>query len=113
MLLLDAFAPLPEPLTAPPDAPIVSVEMIDYAFALSDYTIPAAETIVYRTSITSESSSDHVATLVRCPAETTVEDLITGEIAYAAACPESFGQQYLRPGQERADMILMGLEPGT
>lgn len=113
VLLLDAFAPLPEPLTAPADAPMLTVEMIDYAFALSDYTIPAAKTIVFRTNINSESASDHVATLVSCPNGTTVEQLITGEVAYATACPDSFGQQYLRPGQEFADMILLGIEPGT
>ena len=44
---------------------------------------------------------------------TAVEQLITDEIDYTTACPDSYGQQYLRPGQEEADMILMGLQPGA
>lgn len=113
VLLLDDFAELPEPLQAPDGSPIVALEMIDYAIVLSDYTVPTAEAIVFRTSIRSATDQDHVATLIGCPEGTAVEQIITGEIDYTTACPFAYGQQYLRPGQEEADMILMGLEPGT
>jgi hypothetical protein len=113
VLLLDHFTELPHPLRAPAGAPVIDLAMIDYAFALSEHTVPAAAAIVFRTSIDSATDSDHVATLIGCPEGTTAEQLITGEVDYATACPSSYGQQYLRPGQDDADMILMGLEPGT
>jgi hypothetical protein len=113
VLLLDDFAPSPRPLQAPAGASVVDLAMIDYAFVLGEYSVPAAEAIVFRTSIDSVSESDHVATLIGCPEGTTAEQLITGEVDYATACPDSYGQQYLRPGQDRVDMILMDLEPGV
>jgi hypothetical protein len=113
LLLLDAFADLPQRLEAPAGAPVVELAMIDYAFVLDEYTVPAAETIAFRTSIDSATDSDHVATLLGCQEGTTVEQLITGEVDYTTACPDSYGQMYLRPGQGEHDMILMGLEPGT
>jgi hypothetical protein len=113
VLLLDHFTELPHPLQAPAGAPVIDLAMIDYAFALSEHTVPAAAAIVFHTSIDSATASDHVATLIGCPEGTTAEQLITGEIDYVTACPSSYGQQYLRPGQDETDMILIGLEPGT
>ena len=110
-LLLDAFADLSEPLNAPADAPVVDLAMIDYAFVLGEHTIPAAEAIVFRTTLDSATESDHVATLIGCPEGTTAEQLITGEVDYASACPDSYGQMYLRPGQGEHNMILLGLGP--
>ena len=86
--------------------------MIDYAFVLGEYTVPAAEAIVFHTSIRSATEQDHVATLIGCPAGTTVEQLITGEVDYTRPA-RILWTAHLRPGQEAVDMILMGLEPGT
>jgi hypothetical protein len=114
MLKLDAFTELPAPLEPPAGAAIVELEMIDYAFVLTEYTVPATEAIAFRTSSRSASGSDHVAILVGCPEGITTEQLVLGEVDWVAACTDLYGQQYLRPRDTGYhDMIFIGLPPGT
>jgi len=85
--------------------------MVDYAFSLSQTTIPANQPVIFHLSNNSASMSGHVAILVTCQDITPVQ-LITGERDGEAECLGFFGAQYLEVGQT-SDFIFTGLEPGN
>ncbi len=84
--------------------------MIDYAFSLSQNTIPANQPVIFHVTNNSFSMSGHLAILVSCQ-DITPEQLITGERDGESECLGIFGAQYLEPGQT-SDFIFTGIERG-
>lgn len=101
--------PLPE--GALPGAVIIDVQMVDYAFALSEYAVPANTPVIFRTINRTHTGSGHVNVLVTYPEGTTSEQLITGE-ADIDSSTGFFGAVFLEPGQT-ADLAFTGLEAGA
>lgn len=107
---LDEVAPTTIPADLYPDATVVNVQMVDYAFALDQNTIPAGPVIFHVTN-TSYSGQPHVAAMV-----TLSSDISTEEIIQASVLPEDqvtgfVGSVFLLPGQS-GDIYLEDLAPG-
>ena len=111
MLKVDNVTQVPLPEGALPGALVVEVRMVDFAFALSQTTLPANTPIVFRITNESSSGAGHVAVTLTYPDGTTAESLITGETDLEASTG-FFGALYLEPGQS-GDFGVTGLEPGT
>ncbi len=88
----------------------VDVTMVDFAFSLSQSTIPANVPVILHVTNNSFSMSGHVAILVTCQ-DITPEQIITGEKDGEAECAGFFGASYLEPGQT-SDFLFSGLPPG-
>ena len=108
---LDNITPAAAPAGTLPGAIEIDVEMIDYAFVLSQGSVPAGVPVIFHVSNTSFTNSGHVAILVTCQ-EITPEQLITGERDGEEECGGFFGALYLEPGQT-SDFLFTSLEAGT
>jgi hypothetical protein len=108
---LDNITPIPLPEGALEGAVVIDVQMVDYAFALSEYTVPANTPVVFRTTNHSHSGAGHVNVLVTFPEGTTSEQLIQGEVDIDSGTG-FFGALFLEPGQS-GDLAFTGLEAGT
>jgi plastocyanin len=96
-----------------PDANVVTVEMVDFAFALDQNEIPAGQ-VILRFVNSSYTHAAHVAGIV-----TLADDTITSEdiIQMDALPPDDqltgfYGGLYLESGGS-ADVIFEDLQPGT
>ncbi len=110
-LKINFLAPIAMPDGALPEAIVVDVTMVDYAFALGQSTLPANTPIIFRLANTSAGGEGHVAVLVTYPEGTTPETLISGE-SDVEASTAFLAEVYLDPGQT-GDMAVTGLEAGT
>jgi uncharacterized cupredoxin-like copper-binding protein len=110
LLKLDNILPISLPEGALPGALVVEVTMVDYAFALSQTTLPANQPIVFRVTNASSSNAGHVAVILTFAEGTTVEALIAGESDVEPT--GFFGALYLDPGQS-GDLGVTGLGAGT
>jgi len=108
---LDNFMDVPLPADALPGAVVIDVQMVDYAFALSEYTVPANTPVIFRTTNHTHTGSGHVNVLVTFPEGTTSEQLIEGE-ADMEGSTGFFGALFLEPGMT-GDLAFTGLEAGT
>lgn len=104
------ITPNPVPAGTLPGALEVDIAMVDYAFSMSQYTIPANTPVIFHLSNNSFTMTGHVAVVLTC-GDATSEQLLTGEVDGETACQGFFGAQYLEPGQT-GDLIFTGLEPG-
>ncbi len=107
----DGIANAPAPDDFMPDATVVSVDTVDFAFALSQNEIPAGPAI-FRLTNTSYTHSPHVGVVV-----TLVEGLTAEQVIQMDALPEEqltgfFVATFLEPGQS-ADLIFENIEPGV
>lgn len=108
---LDDIAPAPMPEGILPDATVVDVRMVDFAFALDSYTIPAGP-VILRTTNASGGGNPHVNVAVTLQEGTTAEQVIAGEVDVDAVFTGFFGAVFLEPGQT-ADLAFEDLAPGT
>lgn len=90
---------------------VVEVTMVDYAFALSQTTLPADTPIIFRLTNASSSGAGHVGVVLTYPDGTTSAGLITGEVGLDASTG-FFGALYLEPGNT-GDFGVSGLAAGT
>ena len=107
---LDNITPAAAPAGTLPGAIEIDVEMIDYAFVLSQGSVPAGVPVIFRFQH-GVLQTRHVAILVTCQ-EITPEQLITGERDGEEECGGFFGALYLEPGQT-SDFLFTSLEAGT
>jgi uncharacterized cupredoxin-like copper-binding protein len=103
-------APLPE--GALPGATVIDVQMVDFAFAVSAYTVPANMPVIFRTTNHSGSGSPHVNVVLTFAEGMTAERLIKGEINLEEASTGFYGAVFLEPGQS-GDLAFESLAPGT
>jgi hypothetical protein len=108
---VDEIVAAPAPEGFMPEATIVDVALVDFAFSLSMSEIPAGP-VIFRMTNTSYSGAPHVGVLV-----TLAEGLTAEEVIQMDALPEDemtgfFGATFLEPGQS-ADMIFEDLQPGV
>ncbi|MBA2519965.1 MAG: hypothetical protein H0V24_09890, partial [Chloroflexia bacterium] len=108
---LDNIMPIPVPEGALPEATIVDVQMVNYAFALSTNTIPAGP-VIFRMANTPDTNEPHVGVVVTYLEGTTTPQLIGGEVDVLEDSTGFFGAIYLEPGQS-GDLVFENLEPGT
>ncbi len=110
-LKLDEIVATQMPDDLHPDATIVTVEMVDFAFALDMNTIPAGP-VIFRFSNTSYSGQPHVGVTVTLTEGITSEDVITGESLPDDQMTGFVNALFLMPGQS-ADYYVEDLAPGT
>jgi len=111
ILKLDNYEDVPMPADALPGATIIDVQMVDFAFALSEYTVPAGTPVIFRTTNNSGTDSGHVNVVVTYPEGTTAAGLIQGEVDTEASTG-FFGAVFLEPGAT-GDLAFESLAPGT
>jgi uncharacterized cupredoxin-like copper-binding protein len=95
-----------------PGATVIDVQMVDFAFALSKYTVPANTPVIFRTTNNSGTGSPHVNVVLTYVEGTTAEGLIEGEVNLEEASTGFFGAVFLEPGQS-GDLAFESLAPGT
>ncbi len=110
-LKLDNIQPAPMPESALPGATVVTVQMVDFAFALDTSTIPAGP-VIFRTTNVSTAGHPHVNVVVTLTEGTTPQQVIGGEVNVDEVFTGFFGAVFLEPGQE-GDIAFENLEPGT
>ena len=110
-LKLDEIVPTQMPADLYPDATIVTVEMIDFAFALDMNSIPAGP-VIFRVSNTSFSGQPHVGVTVTLTEGITAEEVITGDELPDDQMTGFVNALFLMPGQI-ADYYVEDLAPGT
>lgn len=102
-------ASLPE--GALPDATVVDVQLVDFAFALSEYTVPANTPVILRTTNNSGTGAEHVNVVLTYEEGATAEGLIEGEVDIESSTG-FFGAIFLEPGAT-GDLAFESLAPGT
>lgn len=110
-LKLDEIVPTTLPADLYPDATIVTVQMVDFAFALDMNTIPAGP-VIFRFSNTSFSGQPHVGVTVTLTEGITAEDVIAGDALPDDQMTGFVNALFLLPGQS-ADYYVENLAPGT
>ena len=75
---LDNVAPAPLPEGALPGATVIDVQMVDFAFALSEYTVPANTPVIFRTTNNSGTGAPHVNVVLTYVEGTTAEAVDRG-----------------------------------
>ena len=108
---LDSFEPAPMPEGVLPGATVVDVQMVDFAFALDSYTIPAGP-VVFRTTNASAGNNPHVNVVVTLTEGLTAEQVIEGEVNVDEDVTGFFGAVFLEPG-DAGDIAFENLAPGT
>ena len=110
-LKLDNIQPAPMPESALPGATVVTVQMVDFAFALDTTTIPSGP-VIFRTTNASAAGNPHVNVVVTLQEEVTPEQVIRGEVNVDEVFTGFFGAVFLEPGGA-GDIAFENLEPGT
>ena len=109
---LDNYQDVPLPEGALPGATVIDVQMVDFAFALSEYTVPANTPVVFRTTNNSGTDSPHENVILTFTEGTTAEQVIEGEVNIDEASTGFFGAVFLEPGAT-GDVGFESLAPGT
>jgi uncharacterized cupredoxin-like copper-binding protein len=110
-LKLDETVTTSLPVDLYPEVPIVTVQMVDYAFALDMNTIPAGP-VVFRFSNTSFNGEPHVGVTVTLTEGMTAEQIIQGEALPEDQMTGFVNAIFLEPGQT-GDYYVEDLAPGT
>ena len=77
---VDGFQEVTIPEGILPGAVLIEVQLVDYAFAISQSTIPANTPVIFRTTNASAGGEGHVNAVVTYAEGTTAQQLITGEV---------------------------------
>ena len=93
------------------DVPVVTVQMVDYAFAMSMNTIPAGP-VVFRFSNTSFNNEPHVGVTVTLTEGITAEDVIMGDALPDDQMTGFVNAIFLEPGQV-SDYYVEDMAPGV
>ena len=109
---LDNYQDVPLPEGALPGATVIDVQMVDFAFALSEYTVPANTPVVFRTTNNSGTGAPHENVVLTFTEGTTAEQVIEGQVNIDEASTGFFGAVFLEPGAT-GDVAFESLEPGT
>jgi len=111
---LGTIGSAPLPADALPGATVVDVQLVDYAFALSTYTVPANTPVIFRTSNNSGTGAPHVNVVVQLAEGVTAQQVIEGDVKLddEESTTGFFGAIFLEPGQT-GDLAFEGLAPGT
>jgi hypothetical protein len=107
---LDEIKPVTAPADFMPEATIVEVQMVDYAFALSQYEVPAGP-VILRFTNTSYIGSPHVAGIVTLTEGYTSEQVIQGESLPEDELTGFYAGIFVPPG-ESTDVIFEDMQPG-
>ncbi len=110
-LKLDEIVPTQMPAELYPDATIVTVQMVDFAFALDMNTVPAGP-VIFRFSNTSYSGAPHVGVTVTLTEGITAEVVIAGDALPEDQMTGFVGVLFLEAGQS-ADYYVEDMAPGT
>jgi hypothetical protein len=106
-LLVDELLPLPAEVAE--NAVTIDAAMVDFAFELSQDTVPANTPLVFE--VTNMGEYPHELVIVQLPDGATVEQALEGEIGFEDIF--FVGATYSEGGQPAPDIVLTGLEPGT
>jgi len=111
---LDNIAGALLPEGALPGATVVDVQMVDYAFALSAYTVPADAPVIFRTTNASGTGAPHLNAVLQLVEGATAEAVIEGEVDLEAegTVTGDFGTVFLEPGGI-GDLAFESLAAGT
>jgi uncharacterized cupredoxin-like copper-binding protein len=85
--------------------------MVDFAFALSEYTVPADTPVIFRATNSSSRGNQHYIEFMRFEDGTTAEQVIEGQVNRLDIITDFAGWIYLETG-ETGDLALESLEPG-
>lgn len=105
-LLLDTMIPLE--VEIPADATVITGELVDYAFELSETSAPAG-TIAF--DVTNTGEYPHEIVIVGLPEGITVEDVFEDESLFEQV--EFYGYTLADAGQDAPPLVLVDMEPGT
>ena len=94
---------------APEGAVTVDVATVDYAFEMSQTTVPANTPIVFK--VDNLGAYPHEFVVVQLPEGATVEQALEGEIAFEEIV--FVGATYSEGGQPAPDLVVTGIEPGV
>lgn len=94
-----------------PDATIVHVQMVDYAFALDTNVVPAGP-VIFRVSNTSENGEAHVGAMVTLASEMSAQEIIQAEALPEDQVTGFVNAVFLLPGQA-GDFYVSDLAPGA
>lgn len=106
MLLVDASPELP--VAVPENATVISGEMADYEFILSESSAPAG-TVAFEVANTGE--YPHELVVLQLPEGVTIEQLFADESLFAQV--QFFGFTYADPEQDAPPLVLSDLQPGV
>jgi len=110
-LKVDNITQISLPEGALPGALVVDVTMVDYAFALSQTTLPADTPIIFRLTNATSSGAPHVGVVLTFEAGTTAEAVISSETEIGEPTG-FFGALYLEAG-DSGEFGVTGLAAGT
>lgn len=110
-LLLDETRPTTLPVDLYPDATIVHVQMVDYAFALDMNTVPAGP-VIFSFSNTSYSGDPHVGVTVTLTEGITAEQLIEADMLPEDQITGFVNAMFLEPGMV-GEYYVEDMAPGT
>jgi uncharacterized cupredoxin-like copper-binding protein len=94
---------------APAGATEIDVELVDYAFEMSDTTAPAGD-IVF--NVTNTGAEPHELVMLSLPEGVEIMDLLESEDDSLFAQITFYGAVWAMPG-ESGTLVLTGMEPGT
>jgi hypothetical protein len=106
-LLVDETPDLP--VEAPEGAVTIEAAMVDFAFELSETTVPADQPLVFKVSNMGE--YPHELVVIQLPEGATVDQLLDGTVGFEEI--GFFGATYSEGGQPAPDLVLTGLAAGT
>ena len=111
---LDNIGSGPMPEGVLPGATVVDVQMVDYAFALDSYTLPANTPLIFRNTNNSGSGAPHENVVVQLVEGATAEAVIEGQVDLddEANFAGFYGRVFLEPG-DTGDLAFESLAPGT
>lgn len=107
-----AIMPLPITADVLPDATVVGVQLVDYAFVLEEDTIPANKPIIIRATNSSPNEHDHSVNVVKNRTGATVEQVIQGQVNPFGAAEDWVGGLFVLAG-DTVDVAFEILEHGT
>lgn len=93
-----------------PDATILEIQMVDFAFALSENAVPAGP-VILRYANTSFTHQGHVAATLTLSEGNTAETFISGDELPEDQMTGFVGSVYLEPGRT-GDIYIENLAPG-
>jgi hypothetical protein len=94
---------------APEGALTIDANMVDFAFELSQDTVPANQPLVFK--VTNMGEYPHELVIVQLPEGATIEQALDGTLGFEDIT--FIGATYSEGGQPAPDLVLSGLEAGT